>query len=257
MKRTPKRIETRSAQQTAARSGPTWFVLVTALVGCATSSTTNVEARPGGMGVGEHEAAAEFEEERAALHSEHGAKGSGAIGVCTGSAEVRGVCWSSRANPSAKHRAEARRHERAAEEHRQAAAQLETTEKRACVSVAPPDRDQSPFSHREDIVDVAVDDAGTQVVVTFAAVSGLSVAHLQRIIDCHLARNASLGNNVEGMEYCPLVPPGVHAVVDKDAKGRLSVVLSAETEPSRAEIRKRALLLRSDAAFQADGAEEP
>jgi len=33
----------------------------------------------------------------------------------------------------------------------------------------------------------------------------------QRIVDCHLARNASLGFSAAEMPYCPLNVKGVHA----------------------------------------------
>jgi len=219
-------------------------ILGATLLGTSTSCAQNRGAQPHAMGVAEHEAAAEIEDERAVRHGAHFVEADDALGGCTGTAEVSGVCWSSRANPTARHRGEARRHERAAAEHRQAAAQLEETEARECSSVAASDRDQSPFSHREDIVDVEADELGERVVVTFAPIPNLSAEHLQRIVDCHLARNASLGHQVEDMDYCPLVLKGVYATVDDAPGGGLSVTISADTEQARAEVRARAMRLK-------------
>jgi hypothetical protein len=36
---------------------------------------------------------------------------------------------------------------------------------------------------------------------------------MQRILNCHLARNAVLGHDVPEMDYCPLVPKDVTAQV--------------------------------------------
>ena len=80
----------------------------------------------------------------------------------------------------------------------------------------------SPFAHREDIESVAQLfglQQGRRTVespkalrgarIAFRPVPGLSQERLQRIQDCHLARNAVLGHDVPEMDYCPLVPKDV------------------------------------------------
>ncbi len=77
----------------------------------------------------------------------------------------------------------------------------------------------SPFAHREDIESVAQLfglQQGTRTVtspkillgarIAFRPVPGLSQERLQRILNCHLARNSVLGHDVPEMDYCPLVP---------------------------------------------------
>ena len=85
---------------------------------------------------------------------------------------------------------------------------------------------EQPFAHREDIESVAQLfglEQGRRTVespkalrgarVAFRPVPGLSQERLQRILDCHLARNAVLGHDVPEMDYCPLVPKDVTAQV--------------------------------------------
>lgn len=121
---------------------------------------------------------------------------------------------------SEQHAAEAEAHVRIAEEHRRASAALRAAEAQACRDVAVADRDTSPFERTEDIarVDRIVEGTGdgsylAGILVTFRPVPGLTDARLQRMIDCHLARNAALGHVVPNMPDCPLVPRGVVAHV--------------------------------------------
>jgi hypothetical protein len=125
-------------------------------------------------------------------------------------------CWTSVANPKGTYLRDIERHRLAAAEHRAASEALRKAEERACQGVDPQDRDQSPFSQVEDIVAVeplplALGAASSGLTVVLRPVGGLTPERLQRVLDCHLARNASLGHDVPEMPYCPLVPRNVHA----------------------------------------------
>jgi hypothetical protein len=65
---------------------------------------------------------------------------------------------------------------------------------------------------------------------------------LQRLVDCHLARNAALGPDVPEMPYCPLVPKGVTATVTPTAAG-FSVAVHADESDTASEVLRRARTL--------------
>ena len=105
-----------------------------------------------------------------------------------------------------------------AAEHRAASKALQDAESRACIGIDPSDRDISPFHHGADIAAVKVlgtPGAETGIDVVFKPVVGLTVEKLQHLVDCHLARSAALGHQVPEMPYCPLVPKGATAKVNK------------------------------------------
>jgi hypothetical protein len=139
------------------------------------------------------------------------------------------ACWMSVTNPTAEHLKHAEEHRARAAAHRAGSQALRDAEARACVGVPAADRDESPFDHREDIERVEpfyVSDGGKLqhrrlegAVVTFRAMSGMSAPWLQRVVDCHLARNAALGHDVPEMAYCPLVPKGVSGTVTPTPTG--------------------------------------
>jgi hypothetical protein len=118
------------------------------------------------------------------------------------------------------------------------------------------DRDTSPFDRRDDITGVTpatimVPPGGksqtSQVVgatVTFRAVSGLTAEWLQRIVDCHIARNNALGNNMPEMPSCPLVPKGVSAKVSSTGNGFAVTVQSTDSAAAQ-EVLRRAQALKS------------
>lgn len=133
-------------------------------------------------------------------------------------------CWTSLSNPTDEHRRLAEQHRRHAADHRAASVALREAEAQACVGLDADDRDISPLERTEDIagatpLEVSVNRGKipTRVlagaVVTFRAVPGMTAEWLQRVVDCHLARNASLGHVVPEMPNCPLVPRGVRATV--------------------------------------------
>lgn len=176
-----------------------------------------------------------------------------------GDSVAEGVCWSSVHNPTAAHLWDAAEHRRQAADHRAASEALRAAEASACAGLAPDDRDTSPFQHTEDIAGVVpfrVSEFDTRgkwptertigAVVTFRAVPGLSAEWLQRLVDCHLARNAALGHVVPEMPDCPLVPAGVEARVSSAGNGFAVAVSSHDPKVAR-ELLSRAERLRASA----------
>lgn len=163
-------------------------------------------------------------------------------------------CWTSVTNPTAEHLKHAEEHLARAAEHRAASQSLRDAEARACVGVPAADRDESPFEHREDIVRVeplyATEGGKMPVqrargaVVVFRAVPGMTAEWLQRVVDCHLARNAALGHDVPEMAYCPLVPKGVAATVRSTHAG-LAVEIRSDDADTAKEVLRRADGLRA------------
>lgn len=156
------------------------------------------------------------------------------------------VCWSSTRNPTEQHLADAAKHRELAQKHRAAAQALRDAEASTCAGIGEADRDTSPFYHREDIVSVdkierqvqgrASELRGARAV--FRAVPGLTAEWLQRAVDCHRARAAAMGFEMEGMEYCPLVLKGADARVSSTANG-LGVEVTADDAAIAEEIERR------------------
>lgn len=144
-------------------------------------------------------------------------------------------------------------HRAAAAQHRAASAALRAAEAQACVGISPEDRDMSPFEHAGDIASVgpfvesvSVGGEGGGVykrpagaVVTFLAVPGMTAEWLQRLVDCHLARNAALGNVVPEMPNCPVVPRGAEARVQSNGNG-FAVEIRSDDPATAREILARA-----------------
>jgi hypothetical protein len=80
-------------------------------------------------------------------------------------------------------------------------------------------------------------DAGATIV--FRATPGLTVEWLQRIVDCHLARNSAVGHDMPEMAYCPLVPRGAQAKVRSVGDG-FAVDVRADDAETAEEIWRRA-----------------
>lgn len=164
-----------------------------------------------------------------------------------------GSCWGESASEERLKLAE--EHRRAAAGHRAAARALREAEASACEGVPELDRDISPFFHREAIVEVrplmrggAGDHANEELAgatVVLRAAPGMTAERLQRTVDCHLARNASLGHHVPEMSYCPLVPKGVRASVASVPNG-FGVAITTDEPATAEEILRRARSLRSE-----------
>jgi hypothetical protein len=225
-------------------------------------ATTSPGTKPDDMSAAQHEREAQA---HAAMAEQHAAQYQPAAaatgercraGVGEGpSADTGEVCWTSVANPTETHLRQAEQHRRQAAEHRAASAALRDAEARACIGIAPADRDISPFEHTDDIASVEPLIERTVggkspwqrtagAVVMLRAVPGMTAEWLQRVVDCHLARNAALGYSVPEMPNCPLVPRGVTARVRSVGNGFAVEVRSDDSAAAR-EIFSRAQRLRT------------
>ena len=224
------------------------FVL---LAGTLTACGGTPGAQPHDMSAAQHEAMAQRAEQGAALHQ---AQYSPDAGVTTELCNPRSsACWTSSTNPTAEHHERADKQRKMAADHRAASEALRSAEARACAGLSDEDRDVSPFAHREDIASVEPLYANVSsskgaferlrgAVITFHAVPGMTAQWLQRLVDCHLARNAALGHEVPEMPYCPLVPKGVDATVTATSTG-FAVAVGSENFDTASEVVRRARTL--------------
>lgn len=159
-------------------------------------------------------------------------------------------CWTSETNPTAEHLKEAEAHRKMAADHRAAMMVLRDAEVKSCSGISDADRDESPFSHRADIVTVTQLETpspnpktSTKLVsgasVTVRAVAGLTKEYLQSMVNCHLARNASMGFAMPEMAWCPLAAKGATANVES-TNGSFRVDIKGDNEQTGLEIWKRA-----------------
>lgn len=228
-----------------------YWILSTAALALAGCATATPGARPHDMSAAAHEQRAQEQDAVAAQHAaQHDpaakttqercrARIAGKGGLSTGD-----VCWTSVTNPTEGHLKQAEEHRRMAADHRAASAALRDTEAQACVGISDENRDLSPFEHPEEIAAVkplmervqlgrASSERLAGAVVTVRAVPGLTAEWLQRIVDCHLARNASLGQFVPEMPNCPLVPKGVEAKVISAGNGFAVSIRSNDVETAK------------------------
>jgi hypothetical protein len=204
------------------------------------------------MSVADHQAAAASEDTTAEAHAAQYDPSAAASTVqCRAAGHSSRVCWTKVSNPTAAHQEDAEKHAKMAADHRAASAALRTVEDEACAGIAIEDRDMSPFEHPADIESVTplvVHRGGGKAgystriegaVVRLRAVPGLTAEWLQRSIECHLARNASLGHDVPEMPDCPLVPNGAEATVISTGTG-FAVTIRSPQEVEAEEILARA-----------------
>lgn len=224
------------------------LLALSAACGGATQGT-----RPHDMSAASHETTAANEQTASSEHeARYDPEAKKRVERCQGRSPEPGVdtCWTSVTNPTAEHLNHAEQHRKAAAQHRVAAQALRDAESRACVGVPNADRDESPFDHREDVESVEPLYVGTSggktsskrlvgATVAFRAVPGMTAQWLQRVVDCHLARNAALGHDVPEMAYCPLVPKGASATVVANRAG-FAVNIQGDTQESVQEILRRA-----------------
>lgn len=227
--------------------------LTLGMVGCGHAAGT----QPHEMGVPQHEAAAAQEEEQASTHAaQHDPNATRQEKHCT--ADKGRVCWTQTTNPTAEHANTAEEHRELAAQHRAASQALRDAEAQACAGLTDDDRDMSPFAHAADIRSVSQFKEQTKVgrsevereagaTIVFRATPGLTQEWLQRIVNCHLARNAAVGHDMAEMPYCPLVPRGAKAVV-RSVEGGFAVDISADDPPGAAEIWRRAQQLGAGAS---------
>ena len=227
------------------------------LVACG---ATTPNAQPHDMSAAGHEAAAGEHDQVADTHAAHydpKATQDQTHCIKPNRAGEDGVgCWTSTINPTAQHLEDAEKHRKMAADHRAASQVLRTAETQSCVGISDADRDMSPFEHREDIASVEPLTVGSTggsrnptgrmmgATVTFRAVPGMTAQWLQRVVECHLARNAALGHVVPEMPSCPLVPNGAKATVTATQNG-FAVAVSSDDSATAQEILRRAQLLTS------------
>jgi hypothetical protein len=242
------------------------FILSGALLGaCATSGTA-----PHNMTAGQHEAAAKADDKLAAQEQAQANHPQGspvkprtdspaAVAECAGYTSGCYVGWDSSKNTTDKSRKEAEEHRKLAEKHRAASLALREAEQRFCFGISATDRDSSPFYHREDIMSVRIlnerpevyeQELGTLVPngasIAFRAVPGMTAEWLQRTVDCHLARNAVVGDPDHSMSFCPLAAPHAAAIVRSTGKG-FDVEIRSSNLESIKEIIRRAQALKPGA----------
>lgn len=229
------------------------------VLGCGAPAGT----QPHAMSASEHEAAAKQEEQQGEAHGDQFDPAATASKESCGPARARGsVCWSTETNPTAGHAKDAGHHRELAAKHRAASAALVSAEASACSGISEEDRDVSPFMHGADIRSVSPlqEEVKTAKVVShrvagaevmFDAVSGMTAEWLQRVVDCHLARNAALGHEAAAAEMpsCPLTPRGAQARVRSVGDG-FAVAIRADDAETSKEILKRAQSLASAPAAQ-------
>jgi hypothetical protein len=204
----------------------------------------------------EHEARARAEERAAAddrAQLGRSASPTQCPPVGTTSDSLSAPCWSALRNPTSYYREEIEQHLRRADAHRAASRALREAEMRACTGISERDQVMSPFSHREDIaktelLGVAARPAGAMIV--FREVPGMTLAGLEQLIACHLARNAALGPDADEARFCPLALFGVSATVEETAEG-LAVLIRAEDARKAREVLRRATALSPRSARSA------
>lgn len=205
------------------------------LAACASAEGT----KPHDMSTAQHEAAAANEEASAQGHGAQYEPGaSSEVQHCD---PKRSICWTSTSNPTEKHRVESEDHEKLAQQHRAAAQALRDAEAASCAGLSEKDRVTSPFFHREDIsavrkAELTISEGqGTHQqfaggTAVFRAVPGLTAEWLQRLVNCHIARAASVGFDMPEMPYCPLVLKGVTANVSSTGDGFALTVTSTDAK---------------------------
>jgi hypothetical protein len=136
--------------------------------------------------------------------------------------------------------------------HRRVAMALESAEWRACDGLSEDELAQSPFAHRDDVVDVEVVNVpagpdgrprGAGARVRFHQIETIGAGRLQRVVDCHVAIDNELGHDDPEQTYSPLVARGASATVTAVPHGYVIQVLSDDPDGAR-EIVRRALALR-------------
>lgn len=216
------------------------------LAGCPHAGT-----QPHDMGAASHEGEASEADAAAAAHAaQYDPAAVEATRRCHSGKGGR-ICWTRVTNPTDEHLREAEAMAKVAAEHRSASVALLAAEESACAGIAAEDRDVSPFAYTEDIAGVeplTVSRGGGKLprsevtmgaVVTVRAVPGLTAEWLQRVVDCHVARDASLGHVVPEMPDCPLVPKGVSAKVTSTGTG-FAVEIRADDPDAAADVLARA-----------------
>jgi hypothetical protein len=232
------------------------FALSSMALACTPAGT-----EPHAMSAADHQAAAGQEQQSAEGHAEQfQPEASSAVERCGpsrgGNSKASGaVCWTSLVNPTTEHSDESKHHSELAAQHRAASDALRSAEASACSGIDEVDRDTSPFEHREDVRSASevteevkmgklLSSRSAGATVVFQAVPGMTAEWLQRLVDCHLARNAAIGHEAASAEMvnCPLTLRGVQASVKSVGDG-FAVTLRSDDINTSKEILRRAKAL--------------
>lgn len=234
-----------------AKIARTIAALALLLAACRVRQSTE----PHEMSAAQHERAAERESRRARAHEQASIDDTAGSSDCGRRPEL---CWT--IDTSEEHARDAEQHHLLAERHRAASAKLRDAEAAACGDVAPRDREQSPFAHRRDLravrpsreafPDTTVPPRLTGAEIVFRAVPGMTAQRLQRLVDCHLARNAAIGHAQasEDMPDCPLTLAGVSAIVSRTGDGFAVAVTSPDASTAEAILARAQALLAEPAS---------
>jgi hypothetical protein len=139
-----------------------------------------------------------------------------------------------------------------AKQHRRVAMALETATSRVCAGLPDEDLAESPFAHQEDIVHVEVlsrppgaDGQGwvAGARVQFHALEAQTAGSIQHVVDCHIAIDHLLGDDIADRNSSPLAPRGATATVTALPHGYVIDVRSNDPEAAK-EIVRRAMALR-------------
>lgn len=209
----------------------------------ACAGTTTIGARPHDMSLDEHVAAAQREAKIAAEHrSQYDPDAQEEKRRCVGVGfNADGACTKVVVNPTEEHLQQAELHQQKAADHLAAGQALRDAESEACEGIAPARRDQNPLLAAGRVLRVEpIADEGALLML--APGSDATEASLQRSIDCHLARMATLGFEEAKMPHCPLALSGVTAEVD-EREPSLAVRIEAEDPKTAVEVLRRSRAL--------------
>jgi hypothetical protein len=208
------------------------------------------------MSVAGHERAAEVAEAAARRHAEQYDAAASVDGAWCPAARNDSTlvsCWG--ADPRREHLVEEERMRKAAADHRAASQALRDAEASACAGLAEADRDVSPLQRPAVVTEVEELHTSASMrapapgrllgaAVTVRAVPGLTKEYLQRLVSCHIARNASMGHAMPEMATCPLAVKGATATVES-AYGGFVVEVRSDDSEAAAEILRRARMLET------------
>ena len=201
-------------------------------VGCAARGT-----KPHEMSAQEHQKAADAANAAASQHATQYDPVSEAKEKKCHSQKSGVVCWTSTYNPTEEHLKQTKKSLELAEDHRKASQKLRAAETLSCAGLSTEEMAISPFSHKEDILRVEEERSAKQNIiqgtnVTFVKVPRLTQELFQQVLDCHIARNASMVAIVE-MAYCPLALPEMKAKVRETPEGFVVELRSNNTESTK------------------------
>jgi hypothetical protein len=234
-----------------------WGSFIAAVLAAGCAGTPG--AKPHDMSVAGHERAAADADAAARQHAkQYDTTASVDRAWCPGAKNDPTLvsCWE--ANPTREHLVEAGRIRKAAADHRAASQALRDAEASACAGIAEADRDVSPLQRPAVVTGVEELHTSASIrapapgrivgaAVTIRAVPGLTKEYLQRLVSCHVARNASMGHSMPEMATCPLAVKSASATVESASGGFLVEVRSDDSDAA-AEILRRARMLEARAA---------